>query len=345
MSRQRTINDQRFWRNPALQHSTTEDKIALLHLLTCPDSNIIGAYPVVPRIVGAELGWTQDQWLHVIDRLKVDDLVWFDSTKMFVWVRIWWDHHLASQALGSKLRGRTLENLRRLPESWQQPYLSDFKTRLSDDLMAILDAAWAGTPIKEAVSVPYRYGMDMRSDLSPSNNNANDNFNFNLTPTLGSPSFPPVDNYGVPAKDREVVEAAIAKAQRAGIARADAHAVWEAVGKRFQSKRPPQDAGAYAYVLAQTLNSIAQSTAPHEASEQELVAWKGRCFCWPSDNPTNFIRIEENGFFEQYSQEGGRLSHGHAPLGRGKLLADLREGRLREVSPTVFSGIAKDSPP
>jgi len=341
MSRQRTINDQHFWRSPALQHCTTEDKIVLLHLLTCPDSNIIGAYPVVPRIVGAELGWTQDQWLHVIERLKVEDLVWFDSAKMFVWVRIWWEHHLATQAMGPKLRGRTLENLRRLPESWQQPYLSDFKARLSGELTAILDAAWTGAPLEEAVLLPYEYGMDMPSNLSRSNLNANNNFNLNLTPTQSTPPSFPVDNYGIPAKSREVVEAAIAKAQRAGIAKADAHAVREALGKQFRSKRPPQDAGAYAYALAQTLNPITQSNVPPDASEQEFATWKGRCFCWPSDNPTNFIRIEENGFAEHYSQEGNVLRHGHAPLGRGKLLADLREGRVREVSLAVFSGIAR----
>lgn len=165
------------------------------------------------------------------------------------------------------------------------------------------------------------------------------------TPTPAMPSRPPVDNYGIPATHREIVDAAIAKAQQAGIAKVDAQMVREAVGKQFQAKRPPQDAGAYAYVLAQSLSPIAQCATPPQASEQELASWKGRSYCWPSNNPTNFIRIGENGFFEQYSLEGGALRYGHAPLGRGKLLVALREGRLREVPPAVFNGIAKDMRP
>ena len=44
MGRQRTINDQNFWHSTQLINCTTEDKVALLHLLTGPVSNIIGVY-------------------------------------------------------------------------------------------------------------------------------------------------------------------------------------------------------------------------------------------------------------------------------------------------------------
>ena len=50
MGRQRTVNDQGFWHSPLLQSCTTEDKTALLHLLTSPVSNVIGAYTLVPRM-------------------------------------------------------------------------------------------------------------------------------------------------------------------------------------------------------------------------------------------------------------------------------------------------------
>ncbi len=46
MGRQRTIRDQNFWRSPRLLNCTTEDKVALLHLLTAPDINITGVYPL-----------------------------------------------------------------------------------------------------------------------------------------------------------------------------------------------------------------------------------------------------------------------------------------------------------
>lgn len=343
MSRQRTINDQRFWRSPSLIGCTTEDKVALLHLLTCPDSNVIGAYSLIPRIAGAEIGWTPEQWLQVMDRLEAANVALYDIERMFVWVRIWWEHHQASQSMGPKLRGRTLENLRHLPEAWLQPFLADFRERLSEELRAALDAGLAGVPDEGTVSVPYGYPIDTPSNPSQRNANTNRNANPNQTPTLDRSPSPPVDNSGIPSKFREVVDAAISKAQRAGVARADAQAVRLAVGKQFKSGRAPKDVGAYTYVLSQSLVPSAEEVLPEVASEAELAAWKGRCFCWPSHNPTHFMRVEEGGFYEQISLEGGSLRHGHAAFGRGKLLVELREGRLREVSPTVFSGIAEGS--
>ncbi len=44
MGRQRTINDQNFWHAPRLEGCTSEDKFALIHLLTGPKSNITGVY-------------------------------------------------------------------------------------------------------------------------------------------------------------------------------------------------------------------------------------------------------------------------------------------------------------
>lgn len=60
MGRQRTIRDQNFWRSPRLLNCTTEDKVALLHLLTVSDSNITGVYHRVSHIAGAEIGWTSE---------------------------------------------------------------------------------------------------------------------------------------------------------------------------------------------------------------------------------------------------------------------------------------------
>ena len=65
MGRQRTINDQNFWSSPRLYTCTTEDKVALLHLLTCPMSNIVGAYAIVPRIAGAEIGVIEARQLKI----------------------------------------------------------------------------------------------------------------------------------------------------------------------------------------------------------------------------------------------------------------------------------------
>lgn len=342
MSRQRTINDQRFWRSPLLIGCTTEDKVALLHLLTCPDSNVIGAYSLIPRIAGAEIGWTPDQWLQVMDRLATADLALYDIERMFVWVRIWWEHHQASQSMGPKLRGRTLENLRHLPEAWLQPFLADFRARLSDELRSALDAGLAGAPGEEAVSVPYGYPIDTPSTYSTRNSNANENSSINVTPTLRNLLHRAVDKSGIPAEYRKQVEAAITKAQSKGIAKADTQAIIAAVAKQFQSDRPPRDVGAYTYSIAQSLPpDVAALSLPSPPSKAELAGWNGRCFCWPTNNPTNFMRIEESGHYEQISLEGGTPRHGYAPLGRSKLLVALREGRLQEVSPAVFANAVR----
>lgn len=342
MSRQRTINDQRFWRSPSLTGCTTEDRVALLHLLTCPDSNVIGAYSLIPRIAGAEIGWTSDQWLQVIERLTAADLALYDPDRMFVWVRCWWEHHQATQVMGPKLRGRTLEDLRRLPAHWLQPYLNDFRARLGDELGAVLDATLAGAPTEEVVPAPCEYGIDTVFNFSQPNSNANANSIYKVTPSGTSPSSP-VDNSGIPAWHSDTVNTAIGKAQRAGVARADPQAVRDAIGKQFKSKRPPKDVGAYAYTLAQRLSPAAEDIQPDAPSTSEFAIWMGRCYCWPSDNPTNFIRGDENGLFEHYCLDGGNLRPGGANFSHSKLLAEQREGRLREVSVSFFSNIVKNA--
>jgi hypothetical protein len=45
------------------------------------------------------IGWTLDQWHQVIERLKTQGLVWFEANSMFVWIKIWWDHHNCSQVM------------------------------------------------------------------------------------------------------------------------------------------------------------------------------------------------------------------------------------------------------
>lgn len=342
MGRQRTVNDQGFWHSPLLQSCTTEDKTALLHLLTSPVSNVIGAYILVPRIAAAEVGWSQDQWLQVVERLRAEDLVWFEPVRMFVWVRIWWFHNLASQTLGPKLRARTIENIRQLPEPWVAPFLTDYRARLTEELRQLLDNLLAGHSTAEVSSVPYGYGIDDPSNLSRHNANANDKTNSKLTPTPDAPAQAPVDKLGIPASSLGQVEAAIAQAQRKGVSKADTQAILSAVAKQFQSGRPPRDAGAYAYAVAQSLVTTPQQPAlPAPPSKSELKDWAGRCFCWPAENPSSFMRVEETGFYEQVTLKDGEPRHGYASLGRGNLLSALREGKLREVSAVIFEDLAK----
>lgn len=342
MGRQRTINDHGFWHSPLLQQCTTEDKTALLYLLTSPVSNVIGAYPLVPRIAAAEVGWSQDQWLQVVERLRAEDLVWFEPERMFVWVRIWWFHNLARQTMGQKLRARTLENIRQLPESWLAPFLTDYKARLNEKLRNVLDTLLADEDAADDISIPHGYGIDTSSDLSQHNTNTNVNSISNVTSTLDERANFPVDKSGIPLEIYAQVEAAIAKAQRRGIAKGDPRVIIDAVAKRYQAGSPPRDAGAYTYSIAQSLaNVVAEPSLPAPPSKTELKSWAGLCFCWPTDNPSSFIRVDEAGFCEQVTLENGKARHGYAPLGRSKLLDALREGRLQPVSVDVFEDLVK----
>lgn len=343
MSRQRTIGDRNFWHSSAMDRAncSTEDKVALLHLLTCPDSNVIGAYPLMPRIAGAEIGWTPDQWLHVMDRLTAADLALYDPDRMFVWVKVWWEHHRSSQVMGPKLRRKTLGELRLLPEQWLVPYLRDFRERLEGEHrdaldQAVVDISSDGT---DDASISYPYGIDMVSNSSSSNSSANSICK--VTPTPGGIPNESVDNFAIPLGHRSLMEAAISKAQRAGVAKVNPQLIRSEIGKRYKSGRPPRDVAAYAFCLAKQMSEAAQEPNQEDPSESELAEWAWRCFCWPVRGPTNFIRIMEGGLFEHCFLDGEKWRRGHAHIGRSEFLRPLREGALQEVDPSKFDEVTR----
>ncbi len=343
MGRQRTINDQNFWSSPRLYSCTTEDKVALLHLLTCPMSNIVGAYAIVPRIAGAEIGWTHDQWLQVIDRLCSADLAWYDHQRMFVWVRIWWEHHNASQTLGPKLRARTMAEIRRLPPPWEQTFLADYRVRLSHEHRAVLDAALHEEGSPDTVSLPYPEAVDTQSDFS--RRNTNTNLNSKETTTPATRPAAPVDNSCIPDAHIPTVMAALAKAQQQGLARAEPQAVVNAVAKQFKSKSPPRDPAALAFFLSQNLavgpvETTSTATRP-QASDDELAALKGRCFAWPSSNPTCYARVVDDGNYELFSLEDGQFVRRYGHVVREGLLTKIRAGQVREVSSAIVDEVAR----
>lgn len=153
--RQRTIDDG-FWRDPQLADLTQEDKATLLYLLTSPDSNIVGAYRIVPRLAAAEMGWTAEQMTNVLRRLVDLDIVWFDAPTSAVWVRIWWRHNRIALAMSPKLRDRALAQIAELPPTWRQDFADDM--------------ARHGYPI-DRVSIGYPYCID----TAPPNSNSNSN--------------------------------------------------------------------------------------------------------------------------------------------------------------------------
>lgn len=131
--RQRTICDKCLWSYNRLHGCTVEDKYLLIYFLTSPYSNVIGAYEIKLASVAAELGWdVETQFKPVLKRLVDEALVDYDEASYFVWVKVWWDHNVASQAAGERLIGKTVEELLRMPAKWLQDYLEDYSARAPD---------------------------------------------------------------------------------------------------------------------------------------------------------------------------------------------------------------------
>lgn len=185
MGRQRTINDAEFWRSPRVADRTQEDKATLLYLLTSPYSNIIGIYQIVPRIAAAEMGWTADQLMSVLKRLTDFDLVSFETSSGFVWVKNWWDHNSAKMAVATTLRSSTLKQIDAIPTSWRDGYLEDFLNRLppkegecgqtGSNLRALIEDALILRGYR--VSIPYNQGTHTPAGNPNTNTNSISNSN------------------------------------------------------------------------------------------------------------------------------------------------------------------------
>jgi hypothetical protein len=99
-----------------------EDKATLFYLLTSPSSNIIGVYQVVFRVAAAEMGWTTEQLLVVLNRLEEKDLINFTETG-WVWVKIWWKHNSAKGAFSPKLKENAKRQMVDMPEDWRETFV------------------------------------------------------------------------------------------------------------------------------------------------------------------------------------------------------------------------------
>jgi len=152
--RQRTITDF-FWRDPEISELSQEDKSTLLYLLTSPSSNIIGVYQVVWRIAAAEMGWTADQLLAVITRLKNLGLVEFNK-QGFIWVKTWWKHNSAIGAFSPKLLAKAKKQCDEMPGEWLEGFLN------------LLDKAGKGR-----VTIGYPYPIDRVTPNTNTNTNTN----------------------------------------------------------------------------------------------------------------------------------------------------------------------------
>ncbi|WP_143757308.1 hypothetical protein [Burkholderia singularis] len=192
MGRQRTIDDTAFWRSPRMAGRTQEDRATLSYLLTSPFSNIIGVYPIVPRIAASEMGWdTDSQLIPVLRRLREAAFIDFDEKLSYVWVKIWWDHNSASMSVAGTLRQRTYEQIAAIPGHWRDAFVEDLLSRLPintkklGNLRALVQSALCPQDTHpDRVSIPYP---------CPTNSglvNTTTNVNFNSNTTTTAPPSP-----------------------------------------------------------------------------------------------------------------------------------------------------------
>lgn len=152
--RQRTISDS-FWRDPDTYDLSQEDKATLFYFLTSPSSNIVGVYQVVWRIAAAEMGWTSEQLLTVVQRLESKNLLACTS-QGWVWVKIWWRHNSAKGAFSPKLLASSRKQIAAIPKEW------------TEDVLKSIELAGINR-----VSIGYRYPIDTPPLSGSSNSNNN----------------------------------------------------------------------------------------------------------------------------------------------------------------------------
>jgi len=154
--RQRTISDY-FWRDPEISDLSQEDKATLLYFLTSPSSNIIGVYQIVWMIAAAEMGWTKDQLLVVVKRLKAKSLIDCNDAG-WIWVKVWWKHNSAAGAFSPKLLQNARKQCAALPAEWLDEFLESLKTVGVDRVL-----------------IGYPYPIPYPSDTLPPNSISNSN--------------------------------------------------------------------------------------------------------------------------------------------------------------------------
>lgn len=342
MGRQRTINDQSFWRSPRLQNTTIEDKVANLHLLTAPDSNIIGSYCLVPRIAAAEIRLSEDQWLQIMISLEKQDLAQYDVGLMFVWVKNWWDHHNAKQIMGPKLRDRTIQEIKKLPEFCRDSFICDFRQRISKEHQKLLDELLQSDEIQDQGRNGYDTDTISNFSLLNTNLSSNTTSTLNKTSTVDSLLANNVDNSKIPEIYRNEVDQALEMGHQRGLAKAEPQQVIDALVRQFESHNPPRSPGGLAYFLSQHLKVNESKGSFKKLSGEELEALSGRCFAWPCDFPKNFVRIGDFGHFDLFTRENGQFLRRVGMLNNSNLPQAIREQHVFEISSSSLEDITQE---
>jgi hypothetical protein len=143
-----------FWTDPELVNLTAEDRLCMLLLLTNRDTNIVGIYRTVWRVIGAGIGWTEAQMLLAARDLATKGHVEIEEASGWVWVKDWWKHNYLRGAFVGNVRDKALKELANIPESWKLP-VYDWLARI-DEARVVLEAVDFLIAVKDK-AVPARY--------------------------------------------------------------------------------------------------------------------------------------------------------------------------------------------
>jgi len=120
------------------------------------------------------MGWTKDQLLVVVKRLKAKRLIDCNDAG-WIWVKIWWKHNSAAGAFSPKLLQNARNQCAVLPAEWLDEFLESLKT--------------AGV---DRVLIGYPYPIPYPSDTLPPNSISISNSN-TTTPTSEKIDHPESD--------------------------------------------------------------------------------------------------------------------------------------------------------
>ena len=122
MGRQRMISDS-FWVDPDLKDHTAENRITQMLFLTSPDSNVIGVYRTMWRLIGAGMGWTEPQLLNAARDLVSKGVIAIDEPTGWVWVKEWWKHNSLRGAFLGNVARKARAELSQVPPQWKDAIL------------------------------------------------------------------------------------------------------------------------------------------------------------------------------------------------------------------------------
>ena len=137
MAKQRYINT-RFWQDNYISNLDPSEKLLFLYCLTCPSTNISGAYEIPLKIIAADTGYDQDMIKKIFARFEKDNKIIYKDGWLFI---VNFIKHQSSKS--TKVQIGIKENLKDAPD-------------------------W----IKNRVSIPYPYPII----YSNSNSNSNSDF-------------------------------------------------------------------------------------------------------------------------------------------------------------------------